>query len=169
MSGRIGAEGDRARAGVPAEERGIRLDLADGALVRDGARTRLRPKTLGVLLALIEQKGGVVGPDALRRRVWGTRFGNDAGPKQCIRELRRLLGDTAAAPRCIETVGRLGYRLLVPVEVAGEAALPAAPPAEICVGRAAELAALAARGAAALRASGRSCSSRASRAPARPG
>jgi DNA-binding winged helix-turn-helix (wHTH) protein len=151
MSGEIGvARGGAIRRSKSPGERELRLDLADGTLFCDGVRARLRPKTLGVLVALLEHEGSVVNQDALRRRVWGARAGNDAGPKQCIRELRRLLGDTPAAPRCIETVGRSGYRLLVPIEVTGGAVTPARP-AAICVGRAAELATLAARGEAALR------------------
>lgn len=122
----------------------VTLDLAEGVLEVGGARIRLRPKTLAVLAVLIERRGRVVRQDELRTLVWGTRFGNEAGPKQCIRELRRLLGDSPTEPRCIETVGRLGYRLLVPVSVIGEGAAAPAP-AAICVGRAQERAALAAR------------------------
>lgn len=92
---------------------GMSLDLGVGILVREGKRIRLRPETLGVLATLIERSGAVVRQEELRSLVWGTRFGNDAGPKQCIRELRRLLDGSSSEPRCIETVGRSGYWLLV--------------------------------------------------------
>ena len=40
----------------------------------------------------------------------------DAAPKQCILELRKLLGDSARHPRFIETVGHHGYRFIGPIE-----------------------------------------------------
>ena len=141
------ASGGEADAAGPVSGPALSLDLGDGTLVRGGARLRLRPKTLGVLRVLVERRGAVVRQEELKSLVWGTRFGNDAGPKQCIRELRRLLEDSPDAPRCIETVGRSGYRLLVPVAVLGAPGAEAGP--IVCVGRERELAALAARGAAA--------------------
>ena len=43
----------------------------------------------------------------------------DQGINACIRELRRVLGDRASAPRYIETVPKRGYRFVVPVEQVG--------------------------------------------------
>lgn len=122
-------------AGVPH----VVLDLASGVLTCDGVASRLRPKTLAVLAALAARSGAVVSHDMLRDLVWGRRFGNEAGPKQCIRELRRVLGDSAAEPIFIETVGRRGYRLLAAIEVVA-AEEGAQRPAAFCVGREAELA-----------------------------
>jgi DNA-binding winged helix-turn-helix (wHTH) protein len=148
MTGEMEAirDGETVQAEAGAER--ISLDLATGELDRGGARVRLRPKTLAVLAILIERRGAVVGQDELRSRVWGTRAGNEAGPKQCIRELRGLLGCSSTEPRCVETVGRSGYRLLVGIEMIGGAPVPPATTA-LCVGRAGELAALTARAAAA--------------------
>jgi DNA-binding winged helix-turn-helix (wHTH) protein len=119
----------------------LKLDPGAGVLLRDGTPLPLRPKTLAVLAALAARPGAVVHNDVLRERVWGRRFGNEAGPKQCIRELRRVLGDSTARPRFIETVGRQGYRLLAPVEIVAPPA-PTPRPEVFCVGRAAELAAM---------------------------
>lgn len=116
----------------------LRLDLAEGTLDCEGKRLRLRPKTMAVLAALAERPGAVLRQDDLRRLVWGRQFGNDAGPKQCIRELRKLLGDA-----CIETVGRAGYRLRAAIDIIGDPASgrPGGP-VPLCVGRAEELACL---------------------------
>ncbi|WP_428929202.1 AAA family ATPase [Marinibacterium sp. SX1] len=116
--------------------------MTSGQLWRDGRALDLRPKTLAVLQALMDQPGRVVSQEELRQRVWGRRHGNEAGPKQCIRELRQLLGDSAADPVHVETVGRRGYRLRRPIPLLGAAAT-APLRAEICVGRAAEITALA--------------------------
>lgn len=117
------------------------LDADTGVLTCDGVPSRLRPKTAAVLTALVVRRGAVVSHDVLRDVVWGRRFGNEAGPKQCIRELRRVLGDSAAQPHFIETVGRNGYRLRAPIEVVTSS--ETAPRlAALCVGREAELAVL---------------------------
>lgn len=121
----------------------IVLYLPEGILERGDLRVRLRPKTMDVLKVLIDRHGSFVRQDELRSLVWATRYGNDAGPKQCIRELRRLLGDTSANPRFIETIGRAGYRLLTHIDVIDDGRmLLDAPP--ICVGRETELTALSA-------------------------
>lgn len=114
----------------------IELDIAGGTLLRGNEAKPLRPKTLAVLVALIERQGEVVSQNELRRLVWGDRHGAEAGPKQCIRELRRLLDDSADGADFIETVGRQGYRLLAPITVRGGKAPE--PDALLCVGRAAE-------------------------------
>ena len=115
------------------------LDLEAGTLTCDDVVSRLRPKTLAVLAALAARPGAVVSHDTLRDTVWGRRFGNEAGPKQCIRELRRVLGDSATQPVFIETVGRHGYRLRAPIEVVTAGDVPPRP-AAFCVGRESELA-----------------------------
>ncbi|WP_233270479.1 ATP-binding protein [Chachezhania sediminis] len=119
----------------------IELNIASATLTRDGAAAALRPKTLAVLVALIERQGAVVSRDDLRRLVWGKLHGSDAGPKQCIRELRRLLEDSA--PDLIETVGRQGYRLTAPIAVTGDDGALARNRTPVCPGRDPELAALA--------------------------
>ena len=52
----------------------------------------------------------------------------DEALTQCIRTLRRTLGDEAAAPSFIETVPRHGYRFIAEVEGFGrQTPVPAAP------------------------------------------
>ena len=121
----------------------IALDLSGGALFRGGRAVGLRPKTLAVLAALIERQGEVVSQDDLRRMVWGGGHGSQAGPKQCIRELRHLIGvlfdDGNAGAGLIETEGRRGYRLTRPIPTRGDTPGPAQRSGALCVGRQAEL------------------------------
>ncbi|WP_289044150.1 AAA family ATPase [uncultured Aliiroseovarius sp.] len=130
----------------------IKLDLSESILLCGPAQMRLRPKTLSVLMALVEQQGEVVSTADLRRIIWGNGHGNEAGPKQCIRELRRMLDDTASDTGLIETVGRRGYRLTRPIPLTGASPqdLVAAAPV-LCLGREAELDALGQSAAAAKR------------------
>ncbi|PVB63638.1 AAA family ATPase [Labrenzia sp. 011] len=116
----------------------VELDIARGELVRDGVPVRLRPKTLAVLVELHERAGEVVSQSELRNAVWGQRYGRETGPKQCIRELRRLLGDSAETSEFIETVGRQGYRLAGRIRLLNSG-LGEAPRGPLCVGRTTEL------------------------------
>jgi len=74
---------------------------------------RLEPKTVQVLLRLAASPGEVVGKEELHREVWEGAYAAEDGLRRAILQLRRLLGDEARAPGYIETVPRLGYRLLV--------------------------------------------------------
>ncbi|MFO7642135.1 MAG: AAA family ATPase [Candidatus Competibacteraceae bacterium] len=76
----------------------------------------MRHKTLAVLRYLIEHRDRVVSRDELSQAIWPGRFGTDAAPKQCILELRKVLGDTPHQPRFIATFGRHGYRFVGLVE-----------------------------------------------------
>lgn len=53
----------------------------------------------------------------IRERIWCDSFVDfEQGLNFCIRQIREALGDTADAPRYIETLPRRGYRFLLPVE-----------------------------------------------------
>jgi hypothetical protein len=56
--------------------------------------------------------------------VWRGIPVTDEALTQCIKSLRRALGDDAGRPRFIETVPKHGYRFIAPVEPAGVAATP---------------------------------------------
>lgn len=117
----------------------ISLDLSRGLLMLEGTELSLRPKTLAVLAVLVEHQGDIVSQDDLRRMVWGASHGSQAGPKQCIRELRRLLAASETHGDLIETVGRQGYRLRQPIPLCNAPESPAPEETALCVGRATEL------------------------------
>lgn len=87
---------------------------------------QLEPRVIEVLVHLAARRGGVVSKEELVREVWEGRYVSDDVVWRSIGELRRALGDDARRPGCIETVAKRGYRLVVPVEPVGEAALPPA-------------------------------------------
>jgi DNA-binding winged helix-turn-helix (wHTH) protein/TolB-like protein len=94
----------------------------DGELLRDGAAVRLQPQPMKVLSLLASRAGQLITRDEIRRHVWGddTFVDFDQGLNWCIRRIREVLGDDAAAPRFIQTMPRRGYRFI--------AATPAAQP-----------------------------------------
>ncbi len=94
----------------------FRLEAVRGRLWRDGESLPIRLKSLAVLCYLIEHRDRVVGRDELSQAIWPGRFGAEAAPKQCILELRKLLGDSPHHARFIETVGRYGYRFVGYIE-----------------------------------------------------
>src|SRR6185436_20072695 len=106
--------------------------MSDGAILRFGAfelRTdpaelrlngdpiKLPPQPLKVLELLARRSGEVVTRNEIREHVWhGDTFVDfEQGLNFCIRQIRETLGDTADAPRFIETLPRRGYRFLMPV------------------------------------------------------
>src|SRR5215831_18895775 len=93
------------------------LDTAAGELRRQGDRVKLPPQPLRVLELLVRRGGEVVTRTDIRDRIWTDSFVDfEQSLNFCIRQIREALGDTADAPRFIETLPRRGYRFLRPVE-----------------------------------------------------
>ena len=90
------------------------IDLDAGELRKRGRRIRLQEKPLRILVALLEQPGHMVARQELHERLWaGDTFVDfDHGLNNAVNRLRFALGDSAGAPRFIETVGRRGYRFI---------------------------------------------------------
>ena len=93
------------------------LDTAAGELRRRGDRVKLPPQPFRVLELLVRRGGEVLTRADIRERIWSDSFVDfEQGLNFCIRQIREALGDTAEAPRFIETLPRRGYRFLLPVE-----------------------------------------------------
>lgn len=93
-------------------------DLQAEELTRSGAKIRLQHQPFQVLAALLERPGEVIGRDELQRRIWATDtfVDFDRGLNKAINRLRSALGDSAAKPTIIETLGKRGYRFIASVE-----------------------------------------------------
>ena len=92
------------------------FDTATEQLWLGEERISMRPKTRDVLVYLLEHRDRYVTRDELCRAIWPNAHGTEHAPKQCIRELRMLLNDAAAAPRFVESAGRDGYRFIARIE-----------------------------------------------------
>ncbi len=88
-------------------------------LYKQGTRLKLRPQPFQVLQVLVEHAGDVVTREELRELLWSaeTFVDFEHGLNTSIKELRGVLSDSASEPRYIETLPRLGYRIMVPVDV----------------------------------------------------
>jgi hypothetical protein len=74
---------------------------------------------------LLERAGDAVTREELLKRIWpsDTFVDFEHGLNTAIKELRGALSDSASEPRYIETLPKLGYRVISPVEaVAGAVA-----------------------------------------------
>ncbi len=67
----------------------------------------VEPRVMAVLEELTRVPGRVVTRDDLHRTVWSDVIVTDDALTRCIRELRRLLGDDARAPRYIGIDSRM--------------------------------------------------------------
>ena len=86
-----------------------RLSLQEG-----GSDRELRPKAFDVLLLLVEHGGRLVTKDEIVKAVWPKVVVNDDAIAQCIRDIRKVLGDEG--DRFIRTVPRRGYMFVADVE-----------------------------------------------------
>ncbi|MDB5472155.1 MAG: transcriptional regulator [Caulobacter sp.] len=106
----------------------FQLDPDDRLLTCDGAPVELNARYLDALTLLVREAGKLVSKDRFLEEVWRGVPVTDEALTQCIRTLRRQLGDDAARPRFIETVPKHGYRFIAPLEAADEAISPSLAP-----------------------------------------
>ncbi len=104
-----------------------RIDLADehefelgGMTVRpaerlvfvNGDRRELQPRIMQVLVALAKARPGVLSRDRLVEQCWDGRIVGDDALNRCILALRHLSHEFTPHPFEIETVPRIGHRLV---------------------------------------------------------
>jgi DNA-binding winged helix-turn-helix (wHTH) protein len=91
------------------------VDSSSGELLKNGFRVKLQDQPYRLLVALLENPGGVVSREDLRNRLWqdDTFVDFENGLRVAVRKLREALGDDAENPRYIETIPKRGYRFLV--------------------------------------------------------
>jgi eukaryotic-like serine/threonine-protein kinase len=93
------------------------VDSRSGEVYKHGIRLKLQDQPYQVLALLLEHPGDVVTRENLREKLWpaDTFVDFDNGLNGAIKKLRDVLGDSADAPRYIETLPRRGYRFIAPV------------------------------------------------------
>jgi DNA-binding winged helix-turn-helix (wHTH) protein len=115
------------RSAVPLAIGEFFVDPAANELCRDNASVRVRPLLMDVLLRLAATPGDVVTREQLIADVWLRRMVNDEVLSRAIAELRTALGDDAKQPRYIETLPKVGYRLIAAVATSAPVKAPARP------------------------------------------
>lgn len=110
------------------------LSTAPLRLLRDGRPVAIQPQPARALELLLRRAGEIVSRQDLRRHIWGegTYLDHEQGINFAMRQIRGVLGDDPRTARFIETVPRVGYRFVAPVETVDEPApaIPANAPAD---------------------------------------
>jgi DNA-binding winged helix-turn-helix (wHTH) protein len=105
------------------------LDAGNRLLRHDGRTVEVNGRYFDALALLVREAGRLVTKDRFMDEVWRGVPVTDEALTQCIRSIRRQLGDDATRPRFIETVPKHGYRFIAPVAVEPGAAGVELPPA----------------------------------------
>ncbi|HZB69144.1 MAG TPA: winged helix-turn-helix domain-containing protein [Sphingomicrobium sp.] len=90
----------------------MRVRPAELSVEIDDQRHELQPRVMQVLVALARARPSVVSRDKLVDLCWEGRIVGDDSVNRCILALRHLAQQAAPAPFSIETVPRVGYRLV---------------------------------------------------------
>ena len=92
------------------------LDIVDRRLRSNREPVELSARYFDALTLMVRDAGTLVSKDRFLDEVWRGVPVTDEALTQCIKALRRALGDEVARPRFIETVPKHGYRFIAPVE-----------------------------------------------------
>lgn len=90
----------------------IRIRPAELAVIANGERHELQPRVMQVLVALAQARPSVVSRDKLIEQCWEGRIVGDDALNRCILALRHLAQEIIPQPFAIETVARVGHRLI---------------------------------------------------------
>lgn len=93
------------------------VDVGALRIVTRPESPRLTSKAMAVLIELVRQAGATVTREQLLDRVWAGRVTTPDVLTQAVKELRRALADDGKTPHYIETIPKVGYRLIAPVLV----------------------------------------------------
>jgi DNA-binding winged helix-turn-helix (wHTH) protein len=108
------------------------VDATERRLFAEGIPVELSSRYFDALLLLVKHPGTLLSKERFLQEVWQGMPVTDEVLTQCIKTLRRQLGDSATRPHLIETVPKHGYRFIAAVTsvahdgtAAASAALPA--------------------------------------------
>ena len=88
-------------------------------IYKDGQTVSVKRKPMAVLVCLADADGEVVSRDDIMDQVWPGMAVTDDVLTQSIVELRKVFDDDAKQPRIIETIPRVGFRLIKAVAPVG--------------------------------------------------
>jgi eukaryotic-like serine/threonine-protein kinase len=86
-------------------------------VVRNGQEIKFEPRWMQVLVMLAEHAGETLSTERLLIEVWGSAIYGDSPVSKTISYIRKSIGDDSRKPRYIETVSKVGYKLIEPVSL----------------------------------------------------
>ncbi|HEX3556264.1 MAG TPA: tetratricopeptide repeat protein [Thermoanaerobaculia bacterium] len=102
------------------------LEARERRLLANGVAIPLKPRAFDTLLYLVERAGHLVPKEELLARLWPDSVVEESTLAKNVWLIRRALAEIDGEAPFIETVPRIGYRFIAPVERL--AVEPAAPP-----------------------------------------
>jgi DNA-binding winged helix-turn-helix (wHTH) protein len=84
---------------------------------KSGQSLALEPKSIRLLVYLIEHRSRAIGKAELIHEIWADAAVTDNALTRVVAQLRKALGDNARVARYIETIPTLGYRFISEVTV----------------------------------------------------
>jgi tetratricopeptide (TPR) repeat protein/DNA-binding winged helix-turn-helix (wHTH) protein len=84
-------------------------------LKRGGLEQHLRQQSFHLLLYMIERRERLISKEELIENFWQGSAVTDNAVVQCIKEIRRALGDDPHDPRFIRTIHKTGYRFIATI------------------------------------------------------
>jgi tetratricopeptide (TPR) repeat protein/DNA-binding winged helix-turn-helix (wHTH) protein len=97
----------------------VEVDPVRGCVRRSSQELRLRQKTFQVLVYLLEQRERLVTKEELMAALWNGTAVTDDALVQCVKDIRKAIGDDSRDARFIKTFPKAGYRFIAPVELRG--------------------------------------------------
>mgnify|MGYP000985366969 CR=1 FL=1 len=94
------------------------VDPDSRELRKYGIRIKLENQPFQILSVLLERPGQVISRAEIQTKIWGsdTFVDFEKSLTKAVNKLRTALGDSASAPRFIETLSRRGYRFIGEIE-----------------------------------------------------
>lgn len=85
---------------------------------RGGEEVHVTPRAMAVLVCLAQARGEVVSRNDILDAVWPGMSVTQDALSQCIVELRKAFRDNSKTPSVIETIPKVGVRLILPIAAA---------------------------------------------------
>ena len=89
---------------------------SENMLTRGNQRVRLEPRVMQLLLALISNHGKPCSRDQLLDELWPSLEAAESSLTRAISALRKSLGDQRNPARYIDTIQRIGYKAIAPIQ-----------------------------------------------------
>ncbi len=91
------------------------LNQTNRQLHKGDKRIDLNARYMDALILLVSNQGSLISKQVFLEKVWADLVVSDEAITQCIKTLRKILGDKANKPQFIETVPKYGYRFIADV------------------------------------------------------
>ena len=94
----------------------VEINISQNCLKRGDEEQHLRRQAFSVLVHLLKQRQRLVTKEELMEIIWKDTAVTDDALVQCIKEIRRVIGDDSHHPRFIKTIPKFGYRFIGTLE-----------------------------------------------------